>query len=44
MDYKKIDAQDIAFLASVTDGSRVYTGEAISEDFSHDELGGIKKM
>jgi len=44
MDYKIIDAQDISFLVSILDDHRVYTGNAISDDFSHDELGGIRRM
>lgn len=42
--YKKIDEKDIEFLVSVLGEDRVYTGENISEDFSHDELGGVSKM
>ena len=44
MDYKKIDAKDIEFLVSILDKNRVFTGDAINEDFSHDEMGGISKM
>lgn len=44
MDYKKVDAKDIEFLYSICGRSRVYTGEEISEDFSHDELSGEKKF
>ena len=44
MDYKKLDAKDIEFLVSILDKDRVFTGEAINEDFSHDEMGGISKM
>lgn len=29
---------------SVAGQERVYTGEDINEDYSHDELGGISKM
>ncbi|HYE81098.1 MAG TPA: FAD-binding oxidoreductase [Clostridia bacterium] len=43
MIYKKIDDRDVKFLYSVCGRDRVYTGEAISEDFSHDELAGDKK-
>ena len=43
-DYKTLDAQDIEFLVSVLGKDRVFTGEAINEDFSHDELGGISRM
>jgi len=44
MSYKKLDAKDIEFLVSVLDKDRVFTGDAINDDFSHDEMGGISKM
>jgi len=44
MNYKKLDAKDIEFLVSILDKKRVFTGEAINDDFSHDEMGGISKM
>ena len=44
MSYKKIDAQDVQCLISVLGKDRVYTGSSISEDYSHDELGGIESM
>ena len=44
MDYKKLDAADIEFLVSILDKDRVFTGDAINDDFSHDEMGGISKM
>ena len=44
MDYKKLDAKDVEFLVSILDKDRVFTGEAINDDFSHDEMGGISKM
>jgi len=44
MTYKKITSDDIDFLKSVCGKDRVYTAEAINEDFSHDELGGISRM
>ncbi|ENK1244523.1 FAD-binding oxidoreductase [Clostridium botulinum] len=44
MEYKKLDVKDIEFLKSVVGQERVYTGEYINEDYSHDELGGISKM
>jgi len=44
MDYKKLDATDIEFLVSILDKDRVFTGDAINDDFSHDEMGGISKM
>ena len=40
--YKKIDLQDIEFLRSVCTAERVLYGENISEDYWHDELGGVK--
>lgn len=42
--YKKIDENDIEFLKSIIDKDRIYIGDEINEDFSHDELGGVKKM
>lgn len=39
--FKKVTAEDLAFLRSVTDDTRVFSGEEIREDYSHDELGGI---
>jgi glycolate oxidase len=44
MVYKKIDEKDISFLIELLGKDRVYTGEEINEDYSHDELGGISKM
>ncbi len=44
MSYKMLDAKDIEFLVSILDKDRVFTGEAINDDFSHDEMGGISKM
>ncbi len=38
--YKKIVKEDIDFLISVLGKDHVYTGNSISEDFSHDELAG----
>ncbi|SDG66516.1 FAD-binding oxidoreductase [Desulfosporosinus hippei] len=42
--YKTLDAKDREFLVSLLGEERVYTGEAISDDFSHDELGGISRL
>ncbi|MBV7276336.1 FAD-binding oxidoreductase [Clostridium sp. PL3] len=42
--YKKLDQNDIKFLVDLLGEDRVFTGENINEDFSHDELGGISKM
>jgi glycolate oxidase len=44
MEYKKIDEKDISFLVELLGKDRVYSGEEINEDYSHDELGGISKM
>ena len=43
-DYKTFDAKDLEFLVSILEKDRVFSGEAINEDFSHDELGGISRM
>ncbi|EOD00877.1 FAD-binding oxidoreductase [Caldisalinibacter kiritimatiensis] len=43
MDYKKIDKKDIDFLISVCGKERVLVDDEINEDFSHDELAGIKR-
>jgi glycolate oxidase len=42
--YKNIEIRDISFLIDLLGKDRVYVGEDISEDFSHDELGGISRM
>lgn len=44
MNYKKIDDKDIEFLTALLGKDRVFTGEEINEDFSHDELGGVSSM
>jgi glycolate oxidase len=43
-DYKKLDNNDIDFLRSVVGENRVYTGDAINKDFSHDEMHGVHAM
>lgn len=43
MEYKKLDAKDIEFLIALLGKDRVFIGEAINEDFSHDEMGGISR-
>ncbi len=43
MSYKALDYNDIEFLKSVCSKDRVFVGDEINEDFSHDELGGIEK-
>ncbi len=42
--YNKVSSADIEKLISITAADRVFTGEQISEDYSHDELGGISNM
>ncbi len=45
MNYKKLDKNDIeAILSIVKDKERVYYGENINEDYSHDELSAVKVM
>lgn len=44
MEYKKIDQTDLSFLRNLLGSDRVYVGDNISDDYSHDELGGISKM
>lgn len=41
MDYKKVDQKDIDYIMGVIDHDRVLIGDAISEDYSHDELGTV---
>lgn len=42
--YKKLDLKDIAYLKSTLGDDNVLYGEEISEDYSHDELGGISNF
>ena len=42
MKYKKINQENIDALISILGKSKVYTGEEINEDFSHDELAAKK--
>ena len=42
--YQKVTAEDIAALQQIVDESEVFFGDAINEDYSHDELGGISQM
>lgn len=45
MEYKKIDSRDIEVLRSIIkDQDRILVGEAVSEDYSHDEMGTVKQM
>ena len=43
MGYRKLDEKDIAYLKKVTEDGRVLTGSDISQDYSHDELGGVER-
>lgn len=38
MGYKKVSARDLKFLSRVAGGSRVFTGQDINADFTHDEM------
>lgn len=40
--YNKVTKADVDYIASFIPADRMVTGECISDDFSHDELGGIK--
>jgi len=42
--YNKVSNADIEKLIAITSSDRVLTGDQISEDYSHDELGGISNM
>ncbi|HOJ00243.1 MAG TPA: FAD-binding oxidoreductase [Anaerolineaceae bacterium] len=42
MEYKKIDAADVAALVAICGREHVKRREVLSEDFSHDELAGIR--
>ncbi|MFT8315619.1 MAG: FAD-binding oxidoreductase [Clostridium sp.] len=44
MSYKVIDSKDVEYLKSIVGENRTFTKEDISEDFSHDELGGVSNM
>ena len=41
MTYKTVDQKDIDYLKTCVDPQRVLYGDAISEDYSHDELGTV---
>ena len=41
MKYKKVEANDIAFLKNLITPERIFVGDEIGEDFSHDELATI---
>ena len=42
MEYKKVSQEDITYIKTLTAAERVLTGDGISEDYSHDELGGVE--
>ena len=42
--YNKVTDSDIEFLRAATSPDRVLVGDEISEDYSHDELAGVKAM
>lgn len=44
MSYKVIDPKDVEYLKSIVGENRTFTKKDISEDFSHDELGGVSNM
>ena len=44
MTYHKITERDVEVLRDIVGGSNVLTGDSISVDYAHDELGGIEKM
>lgn len=44
MNFKKVDGQDIQFLTELLGEERVFVGESINEDFSHDELASVRQM
>ncbi len=44
MNYKIIDAADIAALTEIVGGERILTGNGINPDYAHDELGGVERM
>ncbi|MBU5590995.1 FAD-binding protein [Clostridium sp. MSJ-4] len=45
MNYKKIDKKDIEVINEIIiDKDRIFIGENINEDYSHDELGNVKEL
>ena len=42
--YKKIDENDIRVLKQIIPEGRILTGDEISHDYAHDELGGIESL
>lgn len=43
MEFKTIDNNDVDFLITLCGEDKVFTGDSINEDYSHDELSGIHK-
>ncbi len=41
--YKSIDTKDIDYLRGIIPSERVFCKDEISEDYSHDELGGVER-
>lgn len=46
MNYKEVELKDYEYILSIVenDKERIFFRDEINEDYSHDELGGIKKM
>ena len=42
--YNKVITEDIVTLRGIVGADSVFTGDAINEDYAHDELGGISSM
>lgn len=42
--YNKITPEDIAALQEIVGAERLFTGDAINEDYAHDELGGVRQL
>lgn len=42
VEYKKIDEKDICYFKEFIENNRIFIGDDINEDYSHDELGGIE--
>jgi len=40
--YKKVESEDISYLKSIIPAGRIFVHEEISNDYAHDELGGIE--
>ncbi len=42
--FKKLTPEDVNCLVAITASERVFCGDAIGEDYAHDELGGVSNM